>query len=117
MKRKSRKFNKPISGGSGGFSLNGAGRGRSAVNNSAILAARMKQYPIVCKANKHQGEEGLYIHSSGSVAGRCVPKMADSGTSSCISSEACYRERVETFTKSPNALAAHSSGEHTRNLC
>ena len=45
MKRKSRKFNKPISGGSGGFSLHGAGK--ASMTTSGRISKITRKSPVV----------------------------------------------------------------------
>ena len=126
MKRKSRKFNKPISGGSGGFSLNG---GRpSTMNTSGLMSSKVKRKPIyVAKSNGDSNadgskapyvSQGLYTYNNAIAAEKCENsrKMLDSGTANC-SQDTCYREKVNTYTKSDHAFGAIPSSQHIRTVC
>lgn len=120
MKRKSRKFNRPISGGSNGFSLYGA-HSTTTMSTSGLLSSRVKRIPI--HVSKYNGDgsapydsQGKYIYDVAKNTETCNDgnKMVNSGVATC-KSDTC-RTKVRTFTKSEHAFGAVPSSQHIRTL-
>ncbi len=139
LKRKSRKFNHPISGGPGGFSLNGGrqsgccgfslnGGRQSVMTTSGLLMSKVKRKPIyVAKSNGDLNADGskapydsqsFYAYKNATAVEKCENsrRMLDSGTANC-SKATCYREKVNTYTKSNHAFGAITTSQHIRTLC
>lgn len=120
MKRKSRRMNRPISGGGKPFSLYGA-HTTSTMTTSGLMASKIKRRPI--HVSKYNGDDkspyesqGTYIYNLAKtveIDGGNI--MLDSGTATCAHN-ACDRHKVPTLTKSDHAYGAIPSGQHIRTL-
>ena len=136
MKRKSRKMNRPISGGGNGFSLHGA-HSTTTMSTSGLMASKVKrnlnhvgQYNGSTPKLRESGEifypdyapwesQGLYIKKialdAENQGHRGSTKMTDAGTAACADND-CNRGKVPTLTKSEHVHGAIPSGQYTRTL-
>ena len=123
MKRKSRKMNRPISGGGNGFSLHGA-HSTTTMSTSGLMASRIKRnLNHVGQYNgstpKRRESQGLYIKNialeAESQGHRGSAKMTDAGKATCANND-CNRGKVPTLTKSEHVHGAIPSGQYTRTL-
>ena len=121
MKRKSRKMNRPISGGGNGFSLHGA-HSTTTMSTSGLMASKVKRKPIYVAKYNGDGDapyesQGTYIYDlAKAVENRAdAMKMTDAGTATCADND-CNRGKVPTLTKSEHVHGAIPSGQYTRTL-
>lgn len=122
MKRKSRKFNRPISGGPNGFSLHGA-HSTSTMSTSGLMASRVKRIPIHVSKYNESGSapfdsQSTYIYDLAKTAETRNDgnKMLNAGSVGSCSDQKCVAGKVQTLTKSAHAHGAISSGQHIRTL-
>lgn len=133
MKRKSRKMNRPISGGGNGFSLHGA-HSTTTMSTSGLMSSKIKRnlnhvghyngsrVNIVKEGESFYPNyapwesQGLYIKNIALEAeNRGSMKMTDAGTATCANND-CNRGKVPTLTKSEHVHGAIPSGQYTRTL-
>ena len=115
MKRKSRKMNRPISGGGNGFSLYGA-HSTTTMSTSGLMASKIKRKPIYVAKYNGDGDapyesQGKYIYDLAKAAENRVKKMTDAGTATCANNE-CNRGKVPTLTKSDQRVDNIPGGQH-----
>ena len=124
MKRKSRKFNKPISSGPNGFSIGGGHS--STMTTSGYISRITRAPPIVHNPNDQNSRNNLPTYDSHEmrvfdVAGkveRCAKNrlgMTSAGSSSCTK-DTYYRGLTHALTKSDHAYGAIPSSQHIRTI-
>lgn len=121
MKRKSRKMNRPISGGGNGFSLHGA-HSTTTMSTSGLMASKVKRKPIYVAKYNGDGDapyesQGTYIYDLAKVVENRpdAMKMTDAGTATCADND-CNRGKVPTLTKSEHVHGAIPSSQRIRTL-
>lgn len=121
MKRKSRKMNRPISGGGNGFSLHGA-HSTTTMSTSGLMASKVKRKPIYVAKYNGDGDapyesQGTYIYDLAKVVENRLyaMKMTDAGTATCADND-CNRGKVPTLTKSEHVHGAIPSSQRIRTL-
>ncbi len=121
MKRKSRKMNRPISGGGNGFSLHGA-HSTTTMSTSGLMASKIKRN--LNHVGQYNGDrdapyesQGTYIYDlAKAVENRAdAMKMTDAGTATCADND-CNRGKVPTLTKSEHVHGAIPSSQRIRTL-
>ena len=127
MKRKSRKFNKPISSGPNGFSISGVEWAPSTMTTSGYISKITRASPIVHNPTNDATRKNILKYDSHEMrifdiareVEQCLDNrsgMTNSGTPSCTK-DTYYRGMIHTLTKSDHAYGAIPSSQHIRTIC